>query len=64
MEGEALVAGRYQLVFQAGAYLRGRGDALPEPAFLDDVVIRFGIAAPGEHYHVPLAALALWLLHL
>jgi 5-hydroxyisourate hydrolase len=28
--------------------------ALAEPRFLDDVVIRFGVARPAEHYHVPL----------
>jgi 5-hydroxyisourate hydrolase len=27
---------------------------LPEPAFLDVVPIRFGIAEPARHYHVPL----------
>ncbi len=27
---------------------------LPDPAFLDIVPIRFGIAAPDQHYHVPL----------
>ncbi len=27
---------------------------LPEPPFLDEVPIRFGIADPQAHYHVPL----------
>jgi 5-hydroxyisourate hydrolase len=27
---------------------------LPEPKFLDQVPIRFGIADAGAHYHVPL----------
>jgi 5-hydroxyisourate hydrolase len=53
LEGEALTAGTYELRFHAGDYLRTRHD-LPEPAFLDVVPIRFGIAAPQEHYHVPL----------
>ena len=30
------------------------GHALPEPAFLDVVPIRFGIADASAHYHVPL----------
>ena len=30
------------------------GLQLPEPPFLDEVVIRFGIAAADQHYHVPL----------
>src|SRR5436309_3224056 len=54
LEGEALAAGIYELVFQAGAYFAGHGQGGPAPRFLDAVVIRFGIAAPGEHYHVPL----------
>jgi len=54
LEGEAFQAGTYELTFAAGAYFRTGGAALPDPAFLDDVVIRFGIASPDEHYHVPL----------
>jgi 5-hydroxyisourate hydrolase len=27
---------------------------LPEPAFLDQVNLDFGVARPEEHYHVPL----------
>jgi 5-hydroxyisourate hydrolase len=54
-DGE-LKAGRYRLVFGVGAYFRGRGVTLPEPAFLDQVTLDFGIARPQEHYHVPLLA--------
>ncbi len=46
----------YELRFRLGDYYRGRGVALPEPAFLDIVPIRFGVAEPERHYHVPLAA--------
>ena len=46
--------GAYELVFEAGAYFDRLGLALPEPKFLDQVVIRFGIADPEAHYHVPL----------
>jgi len=56
LEGEALQAGRYRLVFGVAAYFRARGEALPEPAFLDEVPLDFGIADPGAHYHVPLLA--------
>ena len=45
--------GEYELIFAAGDYLRGQGTKLPEPAFLDSVPIRFGMAAT-VHYHVPL----------
>jgi len=53
LEGEGCAAGTYELVFHVGDYFAGRGVPLPDPRFLDEVVIRFGIAA-DEHYHVPL----------
>ncbi len=53
LDGEAMMAGTYELRFHAGEYLRSRHD-LPSPLFLDVVPIRFGIADPGAHYHVPL----------
>jgi 5-hydroxyisourate hydrolase len=46
--------GRYELVFDAGDYLRRSGAGVSDPAFLDDVVIRFGISDADSHYHVPL----------
>ncbi|UHS62016.1 hydroxyisourate hydrolase [Agrobacterium vaccinii] len=52
--GEAFRAGQYELVFHAGDYLRAKGLTLPEPAFLDVIPIRFGIADETGHYHVPL----------
>ncbi|RKP54706.1 hydroxyisourate hydrolase [Pararobbsia silviterrae] len=54
LDGAALVAGRYELVFAAGAYFAAAGVALPDPPFVDDVVLRFGIADAASHYHVPL----------
>ncbi|MBN9451055.1 MAG: hydroxyisourate hydrolase [Bosea sp.] len=51
-----LVPGIYELTFAIGAYFRGLGTALPEPAFLDLVPVRFGIAEPEGRYHVPLLA--------
>ncbi len=53
-EGEAFGAGTYEIVFHAGAYFRGRGVDLPDPPFIDLVPVRFGIASPDDHYHVPL----------
>jgi 5-hydroxyisourate hydrolase len=38
------------------AYFRARGVTLPQPAFLDEVVLDFGIADATQHYHVPLLA--------
>lgn len=54
LEGAAFIPGVYELRFRAGDYFRGRGLALPDPAFLDVVTIRFGIADATQHYHVPL----------
>jgi 5-hydroxyisourate hydrolase len=54
LAGSDLVRGTYELVFDVGAYFRARGVALTEPAFLDLVPVRFGIADPARHYHVPL----------
>jgi len=51
-----LEPGVYELDFAIGAYFRDLGSALPAPAFLEVVPIRFGIADPDGHYHVPLLA--------
>ena len=53
MEGAGFYTGEYEIVFRAGQYLRSVGHELPDPAFLDDIPIRFGIA-DETHYHVPL----------
>jgi 5-hydroxyisourate hydrolase len=53
LAGEEFRTGEYELVFAAGDYLRRQGTDLPEPAFLDRVPIRFGMAE-AVHYHVPL----------
>ncbi|MDN5844514.1 MAG: hydroxyisourate hydrolase, partial [Alcaligenaceae bacterium] len=44
----------YELIFHAGDYFAQRGVALPEPRFVDQVALRFGVANPDENYHVPL----------
>lgn len=54
LEGEALSVGTYVLEFDAGDYYRGLGTVLTDPAFLDVVPIRFGVADADAHYHVPL----------
>ncbi|HUG22097.1 hydroxyisourate hydrolase [Piscinibacter sp.] len=54
IDGAALTAGRYRLVFSVAAYFSGRGVALPEPPFLDEVPLDFGVADASAHYHVPL----------
>lgn len=49
-----LEAGAYRLEFEVGTYFRDLGLDLPSPAFLETVVIDFGVADPDAHYHVPL----------
>ena len=46
--------GEFRLVFHVAEYFRARGTQLPDPPFLDSVPLRFGIADPLAHYHVPL----------
>jgi 5-hydroxyisourate hydrolase len=48
------ITGTWELLFHAGAYLDAAGVAGETPRFLDLIPIRFGIADPAEHYHVPL----------
>ena len=54
LSGDRIPTGVYELVFAAGAYLRQQRMTLPEPAFLDEVVIRFGVAEETGNYHIPL----------
>jgi 5-hydroxyisourate hydrolase len=54
LEGKTFRPGLYELRFHAGDYLRATGVKLPDPAFLDLIPIRFGIADAEAHYHVPL----------
>lgn len=52
-DGE-LKAGTYRLVFDVAGYFQSRGVELPQPSFLDQVTLDFGVASPEQHYHVPL----------
>ncbi|WP_417683842.1 hydroxyisourate hydrolase [Roseibium sp.] len=54
LDGDRFSCGVYELRFKAGAYLKGTGQSLPDPLFLDIIPIRFGIADQDGHYHVPL----------
>ena len=49
-----LAPGRYAIRFLVADYFRAQGVALPDPPFLDEVTVNFGIAGDGGHYHVPL----------
>jgi hydroxyisourate hydrolase len=48
-----LAPGHYALTFAVAGYFERTGVALPDPPFLDEVRIAFGMAESG-HYHVPL----------
>jgi 5-hydroxyisourate hydrolase len=54
LSGAAFIPGIYELIFHIGDYFRRSGVRLADPAFLDVVPIRFGIADRTAHYHVPL----------
>ena len=54
LSADRLETGTYELTFHAGEYFRRAGIVLPDPPFLDRVVVRVGIAEPGGNYHVPL----------
>lgn len=54
LAAEAFATGAYELVFEAGDYLRASGQAAEDPLFLDVVPIRFGMSDATAHYHVPL----------
>lgn len=45
--------GVYELRLHVADYYRARGTALPEPAFMDVQVFRFGVADTSQHYHLP-----------
>ena len=53
-DNASLRRGTYRLVFDVAAYFRGIGVTLPDPPFLDQVSLDFGIADTSAHYHVPL----------
>ena len=52
--GRPLPIGRYELHFAVGDHFRSRGVPGGDPPFLDVVPLRFSIAEPEGHYHVPL----------
>ena len=54
LDAQSMVAGRYRLVFSVAPYFRAKGVQLPQPPFIDDVQLDFGIADAAGSYHVPL----------
>jgi 2-oxo-4-hydroxy-4-carboxy-5-ureidoimidazoline decarboxylase len=56
LAGAPLRIGTYEIAFHIGAYFAAMGIAAASPPFLDVVPVRFAIAEPEGHYHVPLLA--------
>ena len=54
LDAQSLSVGHYRLIFSVAPYFRARGVQLPEPAFLNQVQVDFGIADASARYHVPL----------
>ena len=54
LAGDELRSGAYELLFHIGEYFRRKGVDLPAAPFLEMVPVRFGVADPAAHYHVPL----------
>ena len=54
LDQASLRVGTYRLRFDVAGYFRTRGVLLPEPNFLDQVNLDFGVAHADQHYHVPL----------
>lgn len=54
LHGASYQPGTYELVFEVGAYFAAQGAAQGDPPFLDVVTLRFTMAEPDGHYHVPL----------
>ncbi len=53
-DNASLKVGTYRLVFDVAGYFKARGVSLPEPNFLNQVSLDFGVADAAAHYHVPL----------
>ncbi|GAB4192135.1 MAG: 2-oxo-4-hydroxy-4-carboxy-5-ureidoimidazoline decarboxylase [Thalassobaculales bacterium] len=54
--GRPVPIARYELRFDIGAHFARAGAALADPPFLGLVPVRFAVAEPEGHYHVPLLA--------
>ena len=54
LTADTMASGQYRLVFSVAPYFRAKGVSLPQPAFIDEVNLDFGIADAQGRYHVPL----------
>ena len=56
LDADAFKPGTYMLSFHMGDYFRTTGAEVHASPFLDIVPLRFTMAEPDGHYHVPLLA--------
>jgi 2-oxo-4-hydroxy-4-carboxy-5-ureidoimidazoline decarboxylase len=54
IHGRPLPIGRYELSFRVASYFAQRQVPISNPPFLDHIPLRFSIAEPESHLHVPL----------
>ncbi len=54
LSNDAMEVGIYEIVFAVGDYFTEQHIPATLPPFLDRIPVRFGLADPDAHYHVPL----------
>lgn len=54
LDSPEMKSGVFELIFHTASYFTALGTTVSSPPFLDLIPIRFAIADPGSHYHVPL----------
>jgi 5-hydroxyisourate hydrolase len=54
LAGDEMIVGTYELTFSVGEYFAAQEKLDVSTAFLNLVPVRFCIADPSAHYHVPL----------
>ena len=54
LAGNEMIVGTYELIFAVGEYFAAQEKLDVSTAFLNLVPVRFCIADPSAHYHVPL----------
>jgi len=52
--GDGVQRGLYEVTFDVSDYYRATGVDVPDPAFVEVAVFRFGIDKVTEHFHLPL----------
>ena len=52
-DGVNVESGVYEIEFDIGTYYRNCGIVIPNPAFLEVALFRFGIDRVNEHFHLP-----------